>query len=278
MILLFLGSWRSTFIIALSIPLAVLSSIAALSALGETINLMTLGGLALAVGILVDDATVTIENTHRHMASGQPLADAVLQGSREIVLPALVSDLCICIVFVPMFFLTGVARYLFVPLAEAVVFAILASYLISRTLVPVLVTWLYRDVKLHGEHIDHSKVPFWILPFIRFQDLFEKGFDHFRNGYRALLASCFEHRKPFAIFFLAFCVGSWLLVETLGQNFFPAWTPGSFYCTCARPPARASRKPSVSPARSTASSTMKFHRASLAAFSTTSAFPIPRSI
>jgi multidrug efflux pump subunit AcrB len=228
MILLFLGSWRSTFIIALSIPLAVLSSIAALSALGETINLMTLGGLALAVGILVDDATVTIENTHRHMASGQPLADAVLQGSREIVLPALVSDLCICIVFVPMFFLTGVARYLFVPLAEAVVFAILASYLISRTLVPVLVTWLYRDVKLHGGHIDESNVPFWILPFIRFQDLFERGFDHFRNGYRALLASCFEHRKPFAIFFLVFCAGSWLLVETLGQNFFPSVDTGQF--------------------------------------------------
>jgi multidrug efflux pump subunit AcrB len=228
MILLFLGSWRSTFIIALSIPLAVLCSIAALSALGETINLMTLGGLALAVGILVDDATVTIENTHRHMASGQPLADAVLQGSREIVLPALVSDLCICVVFVPMFFLTGVARYLFVPLAEAVVFAILASYLISRTLVPVLVTWLYRDVKLHGEHIDESNVPFWILPFIRFQRLFEKGFDRFRNGYRALLASCFEHRKPFAIFFLAFCVGSWLLVGTLGQNFFPSVDTGQF--------------------------------------------------
>ena len=228
MILLFLGSWRSTFIIALSIPLAVLSSIAVLSALGETINLMTLGGLALAVGILVDDATVTIENTHRHMASGQPLADAVLQGSQEIVLPALVSDLCICIVFVPMFFLTGVAHYLFVPLAEAVVFAILASYLISRTLVPTLVMWLYRDVKLHGEHIDESKVPVWVLPLVRFQRAFETGFDRFRNSYRALLASCFQHRNPFALIFLAFCVGSWLLVGILGRNFFPNVDTGQF--------------------------------------------------
>jgi multidrug efflux pump subunit AcrB len=228
MILLFLGSWRSTFIIALSIPLAVLCSIAALSALGETINLMTLGGLALAVGILVDDATVTIENTHRHMALGQPLEDAVLKGSQEIVLPALVSDLCICIVFVPMFFLTGVARYLFVPLAEAVVFAILASYLISRTLVPTLVMWLYRHVKLHGEHIDEANVPFWILPFIRFQRFFEDGFDRFRHSYRALLASCFEHRRHFVIYFLTFCIGSLLLLATLGRNFFPSVDTGQF--------------------------------------------------
>ncbi|HVU28041.1 MAG TPA: efflux RND transporter permease subunit [Verrucomicrobiae bacterium] len=231
MILLFLGSWRSTFIIALSIPLAVLCSIAALSALGETINLMTLGGLALAVGILVDDATVTIENIHRHMALGQPLEESILIGSKEIVLPAFVSALCICIVFVPMFFLTGVARYLFVPLAEAVVFAILASYLISRTLVPTLVMWLYRNVKTHsehGEHIDASKAPFWIQPFIRFQGAFEKGFDRFRNGYRALLTSCFEHRNLFAICFLAFCVGSWLLTEVLGRNFFPAVDTGQF--------------------------------------------------
>ncbi len=138
MILLFLGSWRSTFIIALSIPLSVLCSIATLSALGETINLMTLGGMALAVGILVDDATVAIENIHRHMAAGEALEDAILIGSQEIALPAFVSTLCICIVFVPMFFLTGVARYLFVPLAEAVVFAMLASYVLSRTLVPTI--------------------------------------------------------------------------------------------------------------------------------------------
>ena len=228
MILLFLGSWRSTFIIALSIPLAVLCSIAALSALGETINLMTLGGLALAVGILVDDATVTIENIHRHMALGQPLEESIITGSKEITLPAFVSALCICIVFVPMFFLTGVARYLFVPLAEAVVFAILASYFLSRTLVPTLVMWLYRNVKLHGEHIDESNVPFWLLPFIRFQRLFENGFDRFRNGYRALLASCFEHRRGFVIWFLVFCAGSWLLTETLGRNFFPSVDTGQF--------------------------------------------------
>jgi multidrug efflux pump subunit AcrB len=150
MILLFLGSWRSTLIIALSIPLSVLASIAILSALNETINLMTLGGLALAVGILVDDATVAIENIHRHMASGKPLDDAIMDGAQEIAMPAFVSTLCICIVFVPMFFLTGVAHYLFVPLAEAVVFAMLASYVISRTLVPTLVMWFYRNVHAHG--------------------------------------------------------------------------------------------------------------------------------
>ncbi len=228
MILLFLGSWRSTFIIALSIPLAVLCSIAALSSLGETINLMTLGGLALAVGILVDDATVTIENIHRHMAAGQALNDSIIKGSQEIVLPAFVSSLCISIVFVPMFFLTGVARYLFVPLAEAVVFAILASYLISRTLVPTLVMWLYRNVHLHGEHIDESNVPAAVLPFVRFQRAFERAFDRFRNGYRALLSSCFEHRKTFAPLFLAFCVLSWLLVAVLGRNFFPIVDTGQF--------------------------------------------------
>jgi multidrug efflux pump subunit AcrB len=228
MILLFLGSWRSTLIIALSIPLSVLCSIAILSALGETINLMTLGGLALAVGILVDDATVAIENIHRHMAAGQPLEDAILIGSQEIALPAFVSTLCICIVFVPMFFLTGVAKYLFIPLAEAVVFAMLASYALSRTLVPTLVMWFYRNVKLHGEHIDEAGLAPWLRPFAGFQRAFERGFDRFRAGYRALLASCFEHRKPFAIFFLLFCAGSWLLTVTLGQDFFPAVDAGQF--------------------------------------------------
>lgn len=228
MILLFLGSWRSTFIIALSIPLSVLCSIALLSALGETINLMTLGGMALAVGILVDDATVAIENIHRHMASGQPLDESIIQGSQEIAVPAFVSTLCICIVFVPMFFLTGVAHYLFVPLAEAVVFAILASYVISRTLVPTLVMWFYRNVQLHGEHIDESNVPFWLLPFVRFQRGFENAFDRLRNGYRGLLSSCFEHRNIFATFFLVFCVGSWILVKVLGRNFFPEVDAGQF--------------------------------------------------
>jgi multidrug efflux pump subunit AcrB len=232
MILLFLGSWRSTIIIALSIPLSVLCSIAALSALGETINLMTLGGLALAVGILVDDATVAIENIHNHMAEGKELEDAILTGAQEIAVPAFVSTLCICIVFVPMFFLSGVARYLFVPLAEAVVFAMLASYLISRTLVPTMVMWFYRNVqhKGHGDesHLDESKAPALMRPFVRFQRGFENGFARFRNGYRALLTSCFEHRKPFALIFLGFCVASWLLAGLLGRDFFPSVDAGQF--------------------------------------------------
>ena len=159
MILLFLGSWRSTFIIALSIPLSVLTSLALLSALGETINLMTLGGLALAVGILVDDATVEIENIHRQMALGKPNIQAILDGAQEIALPAFVSTLCICIVFVPMFFLTGVARYLFVPLAEAVVFAMLASYVLSRTLIPTLVMWFYRNIDIGAMRPIRARFP-----------------------------------------------------------------------------------------------------------------------
>jgi multidrug efflux pump subunit AcrB len=228
MILLFLGSWRSTVIIALSIPLSVLCSVAILSALGETINLMTLGGLALAVGILVDDATVAIENIHRHMVAGKQLEAAIIDGAQEIALPAFVSTLCICIVFVPMFFLTGVAHYLFVPLAEAVVFAMLASYLISRTLVPTLVMWFYRHVELHGEHEDDSHAPAALRPFIRVQRAFEQGFDRFREGYRGVLATCLEHRAPFALIFLGLCVGSWLLVTQLGEDFFPGVDAGQF--------------------------------------------------
>src|SRR5437764_11872136 len=176
MILLFLASWRSTIIIALSIPLSVLCSVAILSALGETINLMTLGGLALAVGILVDDATVAIENIHRHMVSGKNLEEAILDGAHEIALPAFVSTLCICIVFVPMFFLTGVAHYLFVPLAEAVVFAMLASYVISRTLVPTLVMWFYRNVEHYAEHNSDQGSSGWRRPFTAIQSSFERGF------------------------------------------------------------------------------------------------------
>ena len=228
MILLFLGSWRSTLIIAISIPLSVLSSVAIMSALGETINLMTLGGLALAVGILVDDATVAIENIHRHMVAGKKLNDAILDGAQEIALPAFVSTLCICIVFVPMFFLTGVAHYLFVPLAESVVFAMLASYVISRTLVPTLVMWFYRNVQLHGEHEDASHMPALLLPLIRMQRSFEAGFDRFRENYRGLLATCLEQRAPFALIFLGLCVGSWLLVTTLGEDFFPSVDAGQF--------------------------------------------------
>jgi multidrug efflux pump subunit AcrB len=228
MILLFLGSWRSTLIIALSIPLSVLCSIAILSALGETINLMTLGGLALAVGILVDDATVAIENIHRHMVTGKDLEAAILDGAHEIALPAFVSTLCICIVFVPMFFLTGVAHYLFVPLAEAVVFAMLASYLISRTLVPTLVMWFYRNVQSHGEPADISHSPAWLRPFIAVQRAFENGFDRFRAGYRSLLCACLSHRAVFGLTFLGFCVASGVLVFSLGQDFFPSVDAGQF--------------------------------------------------
>ena len=154
MILLFLGSWRSTIIIAVSIPLSILTSIIVLGMLGQTINIMTLGGLALAVGILVDDATVTIENIERYLEEGQGLHDAILEGAAQISVPALVSTLCICIVFLPMFFLSGVARYLFVPLAEAVVFAMLASYVLSRTLVPTLAMYL---LKAHDHHAAPSQ-------------------------------------------------------------------------------------------------------------------------
>ena len=228
MILLFLGSWRSTFIIALSIPLSVLTSLALLSALGETINLMTLGGLALAVGILVDDATVDIENIHRQMALGKPNVQAILDGAQEIALPAFVSTLCICIVFVPMFFLTGVARYLFVPLAEAVVFAMLASYVLSRTLIPTLVMWFYRNIEYRGHAPDPGTVSAWLRPFVTLQGSFERGFARFREGYRRMLGTVLAHRRAFVILFLVFCIGSWLLIPKLGQDFFPSVDAGHF--------------------------------------------------
>jgi multidrug efflux pump subunit AcrB len=237
MILLFLGSWRSTIIIAISIPLSVLASIAALSLIGETINLMTLGGLALAVGILVDDATVTIENVERHMSLGEKLEDAILKGAGEIALPAFVSTLCICIVFVPMFLLSGVARYLFVPLAEAVMFAVAASYVLSRTLVPTLIMWFERNHHpptaagasgATGKSEGDKRVAVWIRPFVALQQLFERGFDRLRKGYHDLLGTILEHRRVFALTFLALCAGSWILVPFLGQDFFPAVDAGSF--------------------------------------------------
>src|SRR5436853_6449532 len=221
MILLFLGSWRSTLIIAVSIPLSVLSSLAILSLLGQTINIMTLGGLALAVGILVDDATVTIENVERHLASGEKLEDGILKGAGEIALPAMVSTFCICIVFVPMFSLAGVARYLFVPLAEAVMFAVISSYVLSRTLVPTMIMFFERHHHKKGSG-QEKHVPFWVRPLVALQHGFEKAFDRFRNRYGNLLGSILEHRVTFAAGFLAFCVCSWLLVPFLGQNFFPA--------------------------------------------------------
>src|SRR5437868_6635193 len=225
MILLFLGSWRSTLIIAVSIPLSVLSSLAILSVLGQTINIMTLGGLALAVGILVDDATVTIENVERHLASGEKLEDRILKGECEIALPAMVSTFCICIVFVPMFSLAGVARYLFVPLAEAVMFAVISSYVLSRTLVPTMIMFFERH---HHKQTGEKHVAFWVRPLVALQQGFEKAFDRFREAYANLLGTVLGHRAAFAVGFLSFCVATWLLVPFLGQNFFPAVDAGTF--------------------------------------------------
>src|SRR5437588_1261299 len=221
MILLFLGSWRSTLIIAISIPLSILSSIIALSALGETINLMTLGGLALAVGILVDDATVTIENIHRYLAEGKGIEEAILDGAQQIAIPALVSTLSICIVFVPMFLLTGVARYLFVPLAEAVVFAMLPSYLLSRTLVPTVAKYF---LKAHEEGTSHGSKN----PLVCFQAWFEHVFESIRNAYRGLLEIVMSHRRIFVVGFLGACLLSFGLVPWLGQDFFPSVDSGAF--------------------------------------------------
>ena len=218
MILLFLGDWRPTIVISISIPLSIFVSVLLLSALGETINIMTLGGLALAVGILVDDATVEIENIERNLAQGKEMKQAILDGAPQIAVPAFVSTLCICIVFVPMFFLTGVARYLFVPLAEAVVFAMLASYFLSRTLIPTLVMYIMRG------HEHRAAGPKTI--FGRYQRGFEHGFDKFRNGYYQLLETTLEHRKLFAACFLAFCVLSLGLVFFLGEDFFPSVDAG----------------------------------------------------
>jgi len=222
MILLFLGSWRSTLIIAISIPLSILCSICVLSALGETINIMTLGGLALAVGILVDDATVTIENIDRNFDQGKDLFTGILDGAAQIALPALVSTLCICIVFIPMFFLTGVARYLFVPLAEAVVFAMLASYVLSRTLVPTLAMYL---LKVHGHHGTQPKS--WNLA-ARFQRAFERGFEAARLGYLRTLETCIRRRGVFVPVFLGLCAAAFLLLPWLGRDFFPTTDAGQF--------------------------------------------------
>ncbi|MGA8028844.1 MAG: efflux RND transporter permease subunit [Bryobacteraceae bacterium] len=224
MILVFLGSWRSTVIIAISIPLSILCSIFALSALGETINIMTLGGLALAVGILVDDATVEIENINRNFEMGKEIEQAILDGAAQIAVPAFVSTLCICIVFVPMFFLTGVAKYLFVPLAEAVSFAMLASYLLSRTIVPTLAKYLLRGHS-HHEAVAHADPR---NPFVRTQMAFERGFENLRARYRSLLEACIRHRGIFAICFLLVCVASFALFPFLGQDFFPAVDSGQF--------------------------------------------------
>lgn len=221
MILIFLGSWRSTLIIAVSIPLSILTSIIVLSLLGETINIMTLGGLALAVGILVDDATVEIENINRNLALGKEVEHAILDGAQQIAVPALVSTLSICIVFVPMFFLTGVARFLFVPLAEAVVFAMLASYLLSRTLVPTMAKYLIRGHEGEAGHLGKSS-----NPLVRWQVRFEEKFERFRDWYHGLLDSCLLHRKLFLTGFAVACAASFLLLPWLGEDFFPAVDSG----------------------------------------------------
>jgi multidrug efflux pump subunit AcrB len=220
MILLFLGSWRSTLIIAISIPLSILTSVIILSFLGETINVMTLGGLALAVGILVDDATVTIENIERYLEEGHAQRGAILEGAAQIAVPALVSTLCICIVFLPMFLLNGVARYLFVPLAQAVVFAMLASYILSRTLVPTLAMYLLKT-KQQGSERSRK-------PLVRFQRAFERGFGRLRNAYRALLTTLVHRRSLFIPAFLLACVSVFLLLPWLGQDFFPSTDNGQF--------------------------------------------------
>ncbi|MGO4700899.1 efflux RND transporter permease subunit [Dyella sp. 2RAB6] len=227
MILLFLGSWRSTVIIATSIPLAILGSIIALSAVGETLNIMTLGGLALAVGILVDDATVTIENINWHLEHGKDVETSIMDGARQIVTPAFVSLLCICIVFVPMFFLEGVARFLFVPMAEAVMFAMICSFILSRTLVPTMAKYLLKPHAAHtDEHGSLAALPPSGNPLVRFQRGFEARFERVRAAYRDLLAMALEHRRVFVGGFLAFVVASFALVPFLGRNFFPAVDAG----------------------------------------------------
>jgi multidrug efflux pump subunit AcrB len=225
MILTFLGSWRSTLIIATSIPLAILTSIIAFSAIGETINIMTLGGLALAVGILVDDATVEVENINRNRAAepDKDMDEVVLDSAAQIATPAFVATLSICIVFAPMFFLSGVARYLFVPLAEAVVFAMLASYFLSRTIVPTMAKYLLRGDKTEEERAASRN------PLVRFQRRFEEAFERFRHSYRALLELSLHHRAVFLSVFFAFSLASLaVLIPWLGRDFFPSVDSGSF--------------------------------------------------
>ncbi|MFO0520576.1 MAG: efflux RND transporter permease subunit [bacterium] len=221
MVLLFLGNWRSTLIIAMTIPLSILASIIMLHILGETLNLMTLGGLALSVGILVDQAIVTIENIERHLHLGKPLEQAILVGAGEIGVPAFVATLCICIVFVPMFFLSGVARFLFVPLAEAVVFAMLASYILSRTLVPTMVMLLMRGV--HGRAEPEGAKRSLLQRVYRG---FDQKFEHVRRAYTITLSAALASRKTFAVLFLGFCALSCLLFPFLGQDFFPSVDAG----------------------------------------------------
>ncbi|MFP5203789.1 MAG: efflux RND transporter permease subunit [Acidobacteriota bacterium] len=225
MILVFLGNWRSTLIIAVSIPLSILCSLILLDALHETINIMTLGGLALAVGILVDDATVAIENINRYLEEGKELEQAILDGSAQIAVPAFVSTIAICIVFVPMFLLSGVARYLFVPMAEAVVFAMLASYLLSRTLVPTMAKYLLKE----HDDAENARKSSSRNPWVRFQHAFESGFERMRRSYLRLLTVCVDNAGIFIVLFLVFTTGSIaLLTPWLGEDFFPSVDSGQF--------------------------------------------------
>ena len=226
MILIFLGDWRSTVIIAISIPLSILVSIVILSALGQTINIMTLGGLALAVGILVDDATVTIENIHRHIGQGKPTLEAIRDGATQIVFPALVSTLCICIVFVPIFSLSGVAKFLFAPMAESVIFAMFGSFILSRSLVPTLcMFWLKgQHGSSHGQPRKSSRMNFAG----HFYRGFNRRFEVFREGYRDFLSICLRHPGMTAVIFVGFSLLSMGLLPFLGQNFFPSVDAGQF--------------------------------------------------
>jgi len=212
LVFLFLGSWRSTVIIAISIPLSILGALIGLAALGETLNLMTLGGLALAVGILVDDATVTIENINWHLEQGKEVETAILDGAAQIVTPAFISLLCICIVFVPMFFLDGVSRFLFVPMAEAVMLAMAFSFLLSRSLVPTMANYLLKP---------HAPLPPSRNPLVLFQRSFEAGFERFREGYKNILHLALLNRSKVVVVFMSFVLGSFALLPYLGSNFFP---------------------------------------------------------
>ncbi len=241
MILLFLGSWHSTLIVAISIPLSILCSIIALRLIGQTLNIMTLGGLSLAVGILVDDATVEIENIHRNLGQGKPLQQAILDGAQQIAVPAFVSTLAICIVFIPIVFLTGVAQSLFMPLGMAVVFAMLASYLLSRTVVPMLAKFLLgKELHLYTEHENlgnngngHVLIPktdiFW-----RIHEQFNRQFEKFRQNYRNTLAKALNHRGVVFAMFGAFWVSALVLLPFVGQDFFPQVDAGQFRSACPR--------------------------------------------
>ena len=274
MILIFLGSWRSTVIIAVSIPLSILTSIIVMSALGETINIMTLGGLALAVGILVDDATVEIENINRNIAEGKEIQKAILDGAQQIAVPAFVSTLAICIVFLPMFFLTGVARYLFVPLAEAVVFAMLASYLLSRTLVPTMAKYLLRGHEQEAGQLNTESRN----PLVRMQIAFELAFERFRDRYHETLERCLHHRARS-------CGASWWCRPARSCSWFPGWdrtsfpksTPDNSNCMCEDEPARGLKRLRIFATGSKASFASRFRPAKSPASSTTSACPTAAS-